>query len=925
MDWHGGFTAAAGHALYTARSFPKEYWNRAAFVCEPTGHLVHINWLVPSGSGFIARDGYNMLASDDEWTSPIMAEVGPDGALWVIDWYNFIVQHNPTPAGFKTGKGNAYETPLRDKTHGRIYRIVYTGAKTEPKLNLDRADVKQLIQALHHDNLFWRQTAQRLLLERRPEGLAEMLANEVRQKPDTLAAVHCLWTLHGLGEPGASAPGVEAEGRKPSGRTGGLAPFRFIWKGTLEAALKSKLPEVRRAALGVLPRTAEGSALVLSSDLLRDDQPLVRRDALLALAEMPGSAESARAIASVLNETRNAIDRWLPLAATSAAAASGIDYLDALAQLKVSAESEKALIESARVVSGHLARSGPASSAPRLLTILNAAPPVLAEAMLTGLAARWPADARPAPEALPEEAVNTLMARLPRSGVLQLTALLRTWGYKGKLEALTATLAKGMRERLTDAKQTTEVRLVAARDLVGLAGEEAVGVILEQITPQSDPALVRGLLDALGQSTAASAGTALVQRWSELSPAARQISLGVLLRRAAWTRELLTALEKGTIDRGDLNFEAVQLLSKHPVKEVAERAVKVFSAGGRLPSPDRQKVLETLLPLAQKQGDPERGKKVFETNCAKCHRFGSMGNTVGPDLTGVAVRERKEILVDILDPNRSVEGNYRQYGIETRKGTLLTGLLVAETRTAVELLDSEAKKHVVLREDIETMTASKLSLMPEGFEKLPQDDLTGLLAFLTARQRYLPLPLSKAATITSVRGMFNTKDSDVERLIFPKWGPLTFEGVPFQLLDPRDGTLPNVILLHSPNGAVCREMPRTATVPCNTPARAIHLLGGVAGWASPGGQKGSVSLIVRLHYADKKTEDHPLRNGIQIADYIRVVDVPGSKLAFQLRGQQIRYLKIEPGRTEKIESIEFVKGPDRTAPIVAAVTVETGE
>ena len=71
---------------------------------------------------------WNLLASDDEWTAPIMAEVGPDGNVWVIDWYNYIVQHNPTPPGFKTGKGSAYETDLRDKKHGRIYRLVYDRA-----------------------------------------------------------------------------------------------------------------------------------------------------------------------------------------------------------------------------------------------------------------------------------------------------------------------------------------------------------------------------------------------------------------------------------------------------------------------------------------------------------------------------------------------------------------------------------------------------------------------------------------------------------------------------------------------------------------------------------------------------------------------------------------------------------------------------
>jgi hypothetical protein len=117
-------------------------------------------------------------------------------------------------------------------------------------------------------------------------------------------------------------------------------------------------------------------------------------------------------------------------------------------------------------------------------------------------------------------------------------------------------------------------------------------------------------------------------------------------------------------------------------------------------------------------------------------------------------------------------------------------------------------------------------------------------------------------------------------------------------------------------------MPRSVEIACNASARAIHFLSGVSGWGYPYGRKGSVSLIVRLHYADGKDEDHRLENGVQFADYIRVVDVPGSKLAFTLGGQQIRYFKIEPGRKEPIARIELIKGPDQSAPVVMAVTVE---
>ena len=83
-------------------------------------------------------------------------------------------------------------------------------------------------------------------------------------------------------------------------------------------------------------------------------------------------------------------------------------------------------------------------------------------------------------------------------------------------------------------------------------------------------------------------------------------------------------------------------------------------------------------------------------------------------------------------------------------------------------------------------------------------------------------------------------------------------------------------------------------------------------------------MIVRLHYADGSVEDHPLENGVHFADYIRVVEVPGSKLAFRLRGQQLRYLAVYPKKKDAIDRIELIKGPDETAPIVAAVTDEVG-
>jgi hypothetical protein len=133
-------------------------------------------------------------------------------------------------------------------------------------------------------------------------------------------------------------------------------------------------------------------------------------------------------------------------------------------------------------------------------------------------------------------------------------------------------------------------------------------------------------------------------------------------------------------------------------------------------------------------------------------------------------------------------------------------------------------------------------------------------------------------------------------------------------------------MLHGTNGTIPPKMPKQVKLACNGPANAIHLLSGISGWGFPATPKGSVSMIVRLHYDDGKTEDHLLKNGEVFADYIRKIDVPDSTFAFLLRGQQIRYLAVRPKRpTEIIKDIEFVKGSDGTSPIVMAVTVEGPE
>lgn len=901
VDHHGRFTAAAGHALYTARVFPKQYWNRTAFVTEGTGHLIATFVIEPQGASFRSRNAWNLLASDDEWASPSMAEVGPDGTVWVIDWYNFIYQHNPTPPGYKTGKGNAYETDLRDKKFGRVYRIVPTGFKPTP-FTLKDATPEKLVATLKHDNLFWRRQAQRLLVERGNKDVAPAL---VQLAGDTSVdgiglnpgVIHALWTLHGLN---AIAEATTAASH----------------------ALKHPSAGVRLNAVQVLPRTAESFAALKATGLHRDSDAQVRLQTFLALAEMPPSSEAAALVLTALQDVQNLTDRWLSDALTCAAARHDRAVLVGLG--KVAGKPSPSLTTLVQRVTQHLAAAGDLEAVLAVLDQLPLGNGPMAEAVMQGLALGWPpGKTQPLTPAI-EKTLETLLPRLTPAARGNLVTLTTRWGSK-VLEKQAVAIAEGFLAQARDDKASDAQRITGATALIDFRKDDAAMArqLLNLVTPQTSPELARGLIEAVGRSEARDVGAALVEQLAALPPTARSAAIHVLLARTDWVANLLDAVDKGQLRFSELSLDQKQRLTVHPNRRLAERARKLLASGGGLPNPDRQKVVEELMPLTQQQGDAVAGKAVFKNQCAKCHQHSGEGANIGPDLTGMAVHSKAELLVHILDPNRDVEGNFRQYIVSTRNGRLLSGMLASETKTAIELIDTEAKKQVVQRAEIEELQASNRSLMPEGFEKqVSRADLSNLLAFLTQRGRYLPLPLNKAATVVSTRGLLQSEDETAEPLSFPTWEPKTFQGVPFNLVDPQGGRVSNVILLRGATGNISPRMPDRVALTCNAPAKAIHLLSGISAGGFPGGEKGAVTVIVRLHYADGTTEDHELKNGEQFADYRRPVEVPASKLAYNLDGRQVRYLAIQPRRPDMIKQIEFRKGPDKSAPVVLAVTVE---
>ena len=301
VDAFGMYTAGAGYALATSDNFPPRWRDRMAFIGGPTGNLLGIFENVREGSGYRAINRGNLLASVDEWFSPVAAEVGPDGNLWVADWYNFIIQHNPAPTpergGYRaeTGVGNAHENPNRDQQHGRIYRAVWKGANESPITHLAGAPDPELVAALGSDNQFWRLTAQRILVAEKRTSVLPALKDFISDFGG-IAGAHALWTLDGLGA-------LDRETHQL-------------------ALLKSDDPLLKRNAIRAIPNTDEGMQLFFDTAVVQDPDPIVRLAAFSKLAHFPDRRRVEMAAKELIKKEENASDEWLAIALRASGAGS---------------------------------------------------------------------------------------------------------------------------------------------------------------------------------------------------------------------------------------------------------------------------------------------------------------------------------------------------------------------------------------------------------------------------------------------------------------------------------------------------------------------------------------------------------------------------------------------------------------------------
>ena len=676
----GQFTAACGVYIYRGDLLPEEFRGNV-FTCDPTGNLVHREIMQPAGPTFTSKPAYGakeFLASPDEWFRPVNLELGPDGALYVVDMYRCVIEH---PDFVPDELKRRPDQRLGDD-RGRIWRIVaHTSPKRKRGERLSTAKSADLVQLLGHPNAWQRETAQRLLVERADESTVAQLQELAKRGPEPLGRLHALWTLSSVGA---------------------------LDDSLLAFARGDRESRVARQGLILSELTASGRQGLTHVFLSSGDEG-VRFQAQLSLLfaetpplDTPLTDAQFRRLDYLIG---NAEDRW----ATSALLLLlGPDRAPEFAQTLLSKKKHSYRLGPAKIdllasvaeLSQATSRPGGAVETVRAAVhALSESQPEIGVAALSGMSRRWargqgsPVDPQTGKSLIPAAPLLSI-AHNPKAAA----------SLRAQAVALLAYSVDGTPElvRLVDRSQEQAVRLAAIGALAKVPANDAW----------------QPLLDGFGSDT----------------PAARRVILDGLLTRPDRTRLLVDAIEAGRMKPSELDPLQAKRLTESRDREIKERAAKLFAAAT---PEERVKALAAYQSVLSMPANPKRGLAVFEKNCAACHKIGEVGVNVAPDISDSRTKTPAQILTDILQPNRAIDNNYLGYSLRLADGTVATGILTTETATSITLRQQGGKELVVARSDIDELVSSGLSLMPEGLERqIPPQEMADLVSFIK-NWRYL--------------------------------------------------------------------------------------------------------------------------------------------------------------------------------------------
>lgn len=907
IDWVGAWTAAAGSCIYNGGAWPDK-WNGPSwsfFLSEPTVWLFHHEFLDPTGVSYQGRkeEGRretHFLASTDYWFKPIHSRVGPDGAMYLVDFYNQIAVHNDT-RGPAHGAHNAATRPDRNHQFSRIWRIQHKEVRTLPPFELDPKKPAELVDMLDHPNGWVRETANRVLSEGAGRSVLTALTAKTRTATTAYGRMEALWVLQNLGA-------LDAE--------------------VLVAAAADTDAVIRKNAVRIAAeRDNSGSEapLELGRSLINDPDPRVRLGALVAAGTFKPSRELADLVVAAWPSFK---DPHLEAAALAAAAGNPLLYLEAAFAAKDPPFLAGMIPQLARQIA---LRNDPARA--RDLVIAVAAKPnslgALKSAALEALVANLKADVKPeADETLAGALRNLLSSEDTAAATLPLVS---RWSFASQVGDSARSAVAHAETRLADTKASDEARAQMAVNLLGVRSLDSgiVPSIAKILGTDASAGLRKRIIEALGNTDDPGAGKALLEALPELDFDLRESAFGQLLRRTEWSSSVVQALGDGKLDPAILGPGNLQRLRTHADANVAKRASAVLDQLRGPEQKEKEALIASLLPEVVKPGDAAQGAKVYTQNCAVCHKYKEEGADFAPNLTGMGAHGPEDLLVHIVDPNRVVEPNYVSASIETRDDLSYDGIILRENNAVVVIRNQTAETEI-RKDNIQSRRSTGRSLMPEGFEQLGAQGLRDLLTYLCAdEQRYRILDLSSAFTANTSRGIYNSVESTDESLRFRKWGTIKHRDVPFDIVSPqRTPTGRNVIVLQG-GGGLSRSYPQQVEIKVGLPVSKLHFLGGVAGWGFPLGEKDQPVARVIVQFDDGRTEEIILRNGVEFADYIARIDVPGSEALANLdrllmQGRQLRYFAKPLSRPGIVQKLTLASYANDVAPTFVSITAEVG-
>lgn len=702
-------TAACGLGLYRDTLLGADYQGNA-FTCEPVNLLVHRLQLTPLDTTFVGQRAAEeaeseFLAGTDEWFRPVQAATGPDGALWVVDMYRYVIEHPrwiPPEAleQVDVRAGHAL---------GRVYRVRLREGMTPVTPALHQLDGPGLAAALETDNGWQRDLAGQMLIwkyaDRRPGAKAGSDLAEVVEKLNEIAS-------------------------------------------------KSARPVARLQALCVLD-VLDQLTSAANLQALSDPDPRIRRHAVrVAERHLPGNRKLATAVASL-------IDSDAQVSLQQACTLAALPDVESGVGLYMLTEM---FCQEPRIVAAAMSSLRKENIGPMLQAAIvepqitpfhkHVFPQVVGQAIALGATEDLPDVIRFATRPRPDgydswqfDVVAEILAGLARKG--QSVAKLQPETSRNSLQSMLTRTLQLLKDEKSPAALRRSVLSVLGRDSSQQSAElEVLGSLLG---PQTDPELQAKVVETLGRIDAAQVPEILVSNWASLSPARQSQVLDLLLNRPTWTAELLRFIEDKKLAGNQIDAVRRQRLLMHSDAGIRKRA-EMLLAGAT--NPDRLKVLDSYREATKLAGDVQRGQALFTKACSACHKLGTIGQPVGPDLAALANKSPQFLLQEILDPNRNVDSRFVQYTAVLQDGRIMVGLLANESANSLTLKNAEGKDLTVLRSDIEEIVSTGKSLMPEGLERdLPPAAVADIIAFVTqtpspAKQ----FPGNSPTLVTAVEG-----------------------------------------------------------------------------------------------------------------------------------------------------------------------------